>query len=380
MHAQDLSDHVYGKLRARAEASGKPVFALNVGDTFREPPAAARVESLPFAPRLYNYAPVQGEPALREAFAARIARMHGVSLSPDALQVTSGATGGLAVVVQALLDPGDEVLVLAPFWPLGRGLAEARGARAVEVPFYTRLREPGFDVEHELEARITDKTVAIYVNSPNNPTGVALSAAEIDALATVAARHGLWVFSDEAYEELHYGAPPPRVWTHPLLRERTFVLHTLSKGFALASARLGFVHGPEPAMTRIRGMQTYLTYCSPKPMQLAATRMLADPGTDAWLAEARGDYAHAAKRFADVLGVEAPTSGTFLFFDTGPYLRAGETTCAPFLERCADLGLLLTPGTVSGKDFARYARLCFTVAPRERLDEVAETLRSALAR
>jgi N-succinyldiaminopimelate aminotransferase len=370
---------VYGKLAARAGASGHPTFALNVGDTFREPPTLARVETLPFTPRLYNYAPVQGEHALRAAFSQRLHAVHGIEVAPDALQVTSGATGGLAVVVQTLLDPGDELIVLAPFWPLGRGLAEARGARAVEVPFYTRLDEPGFDVEAEIEKHVTARTVALYVNSPNNPTGVALDRSHIDAIARVVARHGLWVFSDEAYEELCYGERPPRVFMHPAIRERAIVLHTLSKGFAIASARLGFVHGPEPAMARIRGMQTYLTYCSPRPMQLAAARMLEDPGTDVWLREARRDYAEAGGRFAEVLGIEAPRGGSFLFFDTTPYLREGETS-TEWLERCADRGLLLTPGGVSGKDYTAYARLCFTVVQIERLDEATAALRAVIER
>ena len=378
IHTSALSDGVYGSLAARAAESGHPVFALNVGDTHREPPCTARVENLPFAPRLYNYAPVQGERALRDAFARRLSARHGVTIDPDALQVTSGATGGLATVVQTLIDPGDDVLVLAPFWPLGRGLAEARGGRAIEVPFYTRLDEPGFDVEAELEARVTPSTVALYVNSPSNPTGVVLETRHIDAIARVAERHGLWVFSDEAYEELVYEGRADAVWRHPRLRERAIVLHTLSKGFAIASARIGFVHGPEPAMTRIRGMQTYLTYCSPKPMQLAAARMLEDPATETWLAEARRAYAHAAQRFADVLGIAAPRAGTFLFFDTAPYLRPDETTAAPFLERCADRGLLLTPGGVSGTAFTRHARLCFTVVPENRLDEAVAALRAVV--
>jgi DNA-binding transcriptional MocR family regulator len=106
--------------------------------------------------------------------------------------------------------------------------------------------------------------------------------------------------------------------------------------------------------------------------------MLEDPATETWLDEARRAYAHAARRFADVLGIAAPRAGTFLFFDTAPYLRANETTATPFLERCADRGLLLTPGGVSGTAFTRHARLCFTVVPENRLDEAADALRAVV--
>jgi aspartate/methionine/tyrosine aminotransferase len=132
-----LSARVYSALLDRARARGGRIFPLQVGDTWRDPPACARAEAQRAAdhPRLHGYAPVLGEPALLDAIEARLRSRHGEVVARDGLQVMLGATGGLAVVVDTLVDPGDEVIVLAPFWPLIRGMIASRGETAVEVPF-----------------------------------------------------------------------------------------------------------------------------------------------------------------------------------------------------------------------------------------------------
>ena len=373
-----MSDRVYTTLGERAARSGRSVHPLHVGDTYLEPYEGARAEAQRTAdrPRLHNYAPVQGEPELREAFVTRLASRHGVSLRPDEVQVVPGATVGVSIAAQVLVDAGDEVLVLAPFWPLVRGVVSARrGATAIEIPFFTRLDEAGFDPERELESRITERTIAIYVNSPNNPTGAVLTEDAHEAIVRVATRHDLWVLSDEAYDELRYdqSARTTPTWCDSRLESRTLVFHTLSKSHGIAGSRIGFVHGPESVMETVRGMQVFASYCAPRPMQFGAVRALREG--DAWVANARALYADAAGAAATALGVRAPSAGTFLFFDTTPFLREGETTCAPFLERCADEGVLITPGHVAGRDYARWARMCFTAEEPEALAEALERVR-----
>src|SRR3990172_10133668 len=204
-----LSDRVYSALAERARSMPGPIYPLHVGDTWLEPLPAARAEAQRTEdhPRLHNYSPVQGEPALLAAIQARLAARYGALVEVERLQIMPGATCGLAMVAAALLDPGDEVLLLSPFWPLIRGILASRGCTPVEVPFYTRLPERAFDPEEALESRITERTAAIYVNSPNNPTGRVLSEDVAAAIGRVAARHGLWVLADEAYEELVSGGP-----------------------------------------------------------------------------------------------------------------------------------------------------------------------------
>jgi N-succinyldiaminopimelate aminotransferase len=375
-----LSASVYSALAERAKARAGRVFALQVGDTWRDPPACARAEAQRSAdhPRLHAYSPVVGEPVLLDALEARLRGRHGVAVPRDGLQVMLGATGGLAVVVDTLVDPGDEVIVLAPYWPLIRGMVASRGATPVEVPFFDRLGAPGFDPEASVARAISPRTAAIYVNTPNNPTGRVIPADVVDAIARLARAHDLWVISDDVYEDLAYVAQPPPVWAHPALRERTIANHSFSKSHALAGARVGYTHGPVEAMRAVRGVQTFKTYCAPRPFQLAAARALAEG--DAWLDETRALYAAAGRRAAAALGVPPPEAGSFLFFDAAPFFRPGEDL-PRFLERCLDdAGVLVTPGAAAGKDYGTFVRLCFTVVPPDELELAMGALGSVFRR
>ena len=363
----------------RSASRSDHVFPLHVGDTYLEPLAAARAEAQLSSERarLHNYAPVQGEPALLDAIIGKVERRSGVTLARDCIQVMSGATVGLGVVCSTLLSPGDEVLLPAPFWPLIRGIIKLQGATPVEVPLYTELDQPDFDPLAALERACTPRTVALYLNSPHNPTGRVLPEAVVAAMAEFAQRHDLWVLTDEVYEDLWFDSQPPSIWARPELRERTIASHSVSKAYGLAGARVGFTHGPEAIMQVIRGVQTFYSYCAPRPMQLGAARALSDG--DEWLADARTRYARAGRMAAQALGVRAPQGGTFLFFDTQPYLRAGEEPMG-FLERCLDAGVMLTPGSAAGQAFERWARLCFTSVPEAELAQALERLKPVLSR
>ena len=352
----------------RARAKNDEIFALHVGDTYRDPVMVARSEAQRTAdhPGLHKYAPVRGEPALIDAFIEYVAKRHHETLDRDRIQVMSGATAGLSIVCQVLLAPGDEVLLPSPFWPLSRGIIATKGATPVQVPFYTRLDEPGFDPEAALERAVTERTVAHYIITPNNPSGRVLSEATIDAMLRVAKRHDLWVLCDEAYEEIYFDRAPGAVWRRPEIRDRAIAFHTLSKTFGLAGARVGLTHGPAEIMGAIAGMQTFHTYCAPRPMQFGAVGALREGA--AWIDESRTLYRDAGGAAADALGVARPEGGTFLFIDVSPYLAPGATDCRDFLDRCADAGVLLTPGASCGADYATWVRLCFTSVPRARLD------------
>lgn len=380
--SEGLSDRVFGTLVARARARGGRVHALHVGDTYLDPLPAAQAEAQRSADtsRLHNYAPVQGEPALLDAIVRHVGRRAGVALDRELVQVMSGATAGIAVVVDTLLSAGDELVLLAPFWPLVRGTSMRRGVKVVEVPFWDRLAAMP-DVETtlaHLETFASPKSAAIYVNSPHNPTGRILSPHHVEALARFAEDHALWVISDEVYEELYFGEAPAPIWMHPRIRPRAVVVHSVSKAYGLAGARVGYAHGPPEAMQAIRGVQTFVTYCAPRPFQLAAARVL-DEG-QGWIADARAHYAELAKKAADAIGVPCPPAGTFLFFDVSRYLHEGESDATGFLERCVDAGVLLTPGSASGRDYGRWVRLCFTTLPPAELDDALRALRGVLGR
>ncbi|MCB9602080.1 MAG: pyridoxal phosphate-dependent aminotransferase [Sandaracinus sp.] len=373
-----LSVGVFSQLGARAQAlqaEGRTVYPLHVGDTWMEPPLVARAESQRTSehPGLHQYAPVQGMPALLDAIERRLQRL-GHPVPRARLQVVNGATSGLSVVTEALLDPGDEVLLPSPFWPLIRGIVAKRGAVAVQVPLWDRL--DAIDIEAALEAAVTPRTKAIYVNSPHNPTGRMLTASQMDAMARVAKRHDLWVISDEAYQDLYFGEAPTPFWAHADVRERYVASHTLSKSYGLAGARIGYLHGCEEAMAAIAAVQLYSTYCAPRPMQLGAARAL-DEG-DAFLARRRDEFGEAGRRTAEVLGVPTPEGGTFLFVDASPYLPSDAEDAMPFLERALEAGVQLTPGGSCGEAYERFVRVCFTSLPLDEHDHALEALRRAL--
>ena len=126
-------------------------------------------------------------------------------------------------------------------------------------------------------------------------------------------------------------------------------------------------------MSAIKSVQTFATYCAPRPMQLGAARAIEEG--DAWLEQTRREYERAGRRAAEALGLPPPDGGTFLFFDAAPSFRDGEGSMA-FLERCLDAGVLLTPGPASGRDYATFARLSFTVEPLAELEDALDRLAS----
>lgn len=375
--AQSLSDRVFGQLVQRSSAVAR-IYPLHVGDTYLEPLQAARAEAQRSAERarLHNYSPVQGEPELLDAIVDKVARRSGVALALADVQVMAGATAAMGVIANALLEPGDEVIVPSPFWPLIRGVVRGRGAVAVEVPLFTRLEEPGFDALAALEAAVTPRTAAIYVNTPHNPTGRQLPAGVLDGIAALAQRHDLWIISDEVYEDVWFGSDAPSsVFARPDFAPRTIATHSVSKAYGLAGARVGYTHGPHAAMQTIRSVQTFYSYCAPRPMQFGAACALREG--DAWLADMRAIYGRAGRAAARALELAEPEGGTFLFFDLKPFLGPKQTA-TELLERCVDAGVMLTPGNACGAAFGDWARLCFTSVAEPELHDALSALRRVL--
>ena len=368
----------FGELVERIQKRKGTLHPLHIGDTWLEPLEAARAENQRAADHrgLHTYPPPRGMDEFIEAVAEHVLERSGVRRERAEIQVMSGATVGLSTVCQAVLMPGDEVLLPSPYWPLIRGMIASRGAAPVEVPLYTRLSDPEFDAEAALEAKVSPRTVAVYVNSPNNPSGHVIGDRVAAALARVAARHDLWVITDETYEDVWFRDEPPSIWARDDIIERAIATHTLSKAYGLAGARVGYTHGPAEVMRTIRGVQTFNIYSASRPMQLGAARALREGG--AWLAKTRETYREAARAASGALGLDCPPAGTFLFFDTAEWLPPGADDAFPFLARCVDAGVLLVPGASCGEAFRTWARLCFTSVPPDELSDALERLRGVM--
>lgn len=372
---QDIAGAVYSALAHRLATHKGEVYPLHVGDTWMEPAEGCRMEDLRVAeyPGMHRYAQPQGMPALIDAIAERVGRRTGVPTGRENVLVTTGATGGLAAVAGAIVAPGDEVLLLAPHWPLITGIVQSFGGVPVDVPFFGAVDSPETAVEAVRERR-TERTVALYLNTPSNPAGRVIPRSWLEALAGWAAREDLWILADEVYEDYVYEGE--HTYTRPLAPERTFAAHSFSKAYGMAGNRCGYIVGPAEAVVELRKIGMHSFYSTPTAAQIAALRVLEGPG-DAWIARAREQYRETGRRVAERLGLEAPLGSTFLFFDVAGHLD--EAGLAGFLERCVERGLFLSPGQSFGP-YATHVRLCFTAAPPDVVERGVEALAPLIGR
>jgi N-succinyldiaminopimelate aminotransferase len=322
-------------------------------------------------PGMHRYAPPQGLPGLLDALVERTRATTGVPVERENLLVAAGATGALGAVAGAILAPGDEVLILAPHWPLISGIVRSFHGVPVRVPFLGRVDSAETAVAAVRERR-TAKTVALYWNTPNNPSGRVIPRPWLEALVLWARSEDLWLIADEVYEDYVYSGE--HIYGLPLAPERTFAAHSFSKAYGMAGNRCGHVVGPREVMAELRKVSTHSFYSTPTASQLAGQAVLAGPGKE-WIARARESYRSVGQRAAARLGVPPPEGSTFLFLDVAD--RLDERGLDGLLEDCVDRGLFVAPGPSFGP-YPTHIRLCFTAAPPEVVERGVEALAAVL--
>ncbi len=375
-HTEAMPGAVFSPIADRLRAVPGGVCPLHVGDTWLPPFSGARMEDLREAdhPGLHRYCETRGIPALVEALVEKVRARNGLRCDPGNVLVTAGATGALGAALGALTSPGDEVLILAPYWPLIRGIVEAFRATPVEVPFYDRVASAD-DAVAAVAERATSRAAVLYVSSPSNPTGRVLREEWLAALAGWAEREGLWLLSDEVYEDYVYGGLPPHVSTARFAPDRTLSVFSFSKAYGMAGNRTGYLVGPEAAITQALKISTHTFYAAPTSGQVAGR--LALEGGAGWIADARECYERVGQAAAERLGLDPPEGSTFLFLDVGS--RLDERGIWGFLEDCVSDGVALAPGPSCGREYGTWVRLCYTAAPPDQVlsavDRVASRLR-----
>lgn len=340
---------------------------LQQGRTVFSPCALPRTwEREEFGIAAHEHAPPAGVPALRGRFAEAASARRGAPVDTDRILVTSGATHAIAVVLHAILRPGDDVLVLSPQWLFATGLVHAAGGVPREVPVFLELAEdPAFDFTAVIERAVGPRTRAIYFNNPNNPTGHRLDEDQVAALAALAERHDLWLIADNAYE--NYDFTPGGfidTATVPGADARTFSVHSCSKTYAMPGARVGHLISPPGCDQVLTKWSLHTLYSVSTAAQFTAYEALTTPQDEL---TARRALAHDAWRLADET-LDIPhtrvSGGLYTFLDLAA-LGGGEE----FIRRCAEQGVGLAPGRVFGAHCDRWARICFTAAPPDTVRE-----------
>jgi arginine:pyruvate transaminase len=356
----------------QAAAAGKDVIVLSVGDPDIETPPAV-IESAIRAMRTgdTHYTETAGRPALRAAVAARHAARTGQAVNADNVIVLGGTQNSLFVASLLLAGPGDEVIALDPMYATYPATIRASGATLVPVPtpeardFHTDLAL--------IEAAITPRTRAIFVATPNNPSGVVLGDAEADGLADLARRRGLWLVSDEVYAGLAEGGRVPSLGAR--LPDQVLTVASLSKTHAMTGWRCGWLVGPKDLIAHAHDLAQCMLYGLPGFVQEAAVTALAMAGE---AEAAMRDYCNRRSEIlssglAGVPGIRAfrPQAGMFMLIDVrGTGLSGAEFV--PGLYRAEGVSVL--DGSVFGRETAGCVRASFAVEEAQ-LQEAARRIR-----
>lgn len=315
---------------------------------------------------------------LREEIAAYMENSFGLQYSAsNEMIVTVGASQALDIALRAVVDPGDEVIVIEPSFVSYIPLVNLAGGKGVAVQ---TKKENDFKVTPaELEEVITHRTKAIILCSPNNPTGTMLNEQDLEAIATVAKNHDLVIISDEIYAELSYDEKFVSFAAIEEMRERTILISGFSKGFAMTGWRLGFVCAPKELTEAMLKIHQYAMMCAPTMAQFAAIEALKHGNED--VNEMRKSYRRRRNYFVQSLneiGLECHTpGGAFYAF---PSIERTGLTSEQFAERLlVEEKVAVVPGNVFGQSGEGHIR-CSYASSMEQLQESIKRMKRFLER
>ncbi|GAA3649479.1 pyridoxal phosphate-dependent aminotransferase [Streptomyces chitinivorans] len=356
---------VFAEMSALAVRTG----SINLGQGFPDTDGPEQVREAAVRAlrdgRGNQYPPGPGVPELRDAIAGHQRRFHGLEYDPDTeVLVTAGATEAIAAALLALLEPGDEVIALEPYYDSYTACVAMAGGTRVPV---TLRPSPGpgpayrLDLD-ELRDAVTGRTRLILLNTPHNPTGTVLTREELTAIAALAVERDLLVVTDEVYEHLVFEGEHVPIASLPGMRERTVSISSAGKTFSFTGWKVGWVAGTPELVSAVRSAKQYLTYVSAGPFQYAVAEALALP--DSYYTELREDLRAKRDLLADGLtraGFEVfrPAGTYFVTTDIRPLGESdGVAFCRALPERC---GVVAVPNAVfydhaaQGAHFVRFA-------------------------
>jgi len=352
------------------KASGRRIIGLQVGDPdFATPQPVMDVALKAMQAGLTHYAPSRGFPDLRLAAATKLSRDNGVSYDPqNEILITHGGIHAYYLAMQSILNPGDDVLIPDPSWATHANMTTMLHGNVIRVP---APAENGFIPFFESwQKALTPKARVIVLNYPSNPTGAYPTREYLQKLQDFAAEYNLWIVSDEVYENLYYGEKPASAAAFAGANERTILVSSLSKTYAMTGWRVGYLTAPAPIIENaLKASQNSITCVAPF-VQKAAAFALTDPIIQQSAAEMRAAYARRRDlvlRIAHELESEkvlvTPPQGAFYFFlDFRPLKMTSLEICERILE---EAGVGLVPGSAFGEQGEGFVRMTIAASDED---------------
>jgi aspartate/methionine/tyrosine aminotransferase len=371
---------VFEKYRTKMLDFGPDLVRFHIGDSYLPPvyPLPIDQKFLDEFKDFSRYGNTFGIENLREVLSRKVVEDNQLEVLSQNILVTTGATNALSVAVHSLLEPGEEILVLTPCWPIFPGIVHSAQATIVEVPFYMALYDnPDINIMEHLERYITNRTVAIYLNTPNNPSGKVLTHPQLKQVAEIARKYNLWIISDEAYDGLTFDNHDHiSIATLPDMFQQTISVFTFSKIFMFAGLRLGYAVGNEDLIVNMNKILVHQIYSS----TIITQQMMIEPvkKRHQWMGRVQHHYQQLRDQFIRQSGLSIikPEATYFVFFSIKEYLKGRKYE--DVINACFDEGVSVAPGFDFGKDFALYLRVCFTGESPDRLEIGANRLRKIL--
>lgn len=387
-HMQESATLKMAKISRELKAQGLDIIDLSIGEPDFDTPQHIKDAAKRAIDQGYtHYTPVPGYPELRKAIAAKLKRDNKLDYTPEQIVVSTGAKQSIANVVLSLINPGDEVLLPAPYWVSYSAIADLAEGKSIEIP---ATLETNFKVTPaQLERHITDRTRLIIFSSPCNPTGSVYSHDEMQALAQMLVKYpDVYVICDEIYEFINYtGQPHTSLASFAGIKDRVITVNGFSKGFAMTGWRLGYIAAPlwiAQACDKMQGQITSGTCSIAQMAGVAAATESLQPTYD-MVAEFRKRRDLVYGLLKEIPGIKAnlPDGAFYFFFDISSFFgkKHGDTV----IKSAEDMsGYLLREGQiglVNGEAFGdpNCIRLSYA-ASEDKLVKVCTRLKEALAK
>ena len=368
------------------KAAGKDIISLSLGEPDFNTPDFIKDAAIEAVNQNYNsYTPVDGYAELKEAICTKFKRDNGLTYQPNQIVVSTGAKQSIANIAQVLLNPGDEVLLPAPYWVSYSAIAILSEAKFVEIP--SSIDNDFKITPAQLEAAITPKTKMVFFNSPNNPSGSMYSEAEYRALAAILENYPqIYILSDEIYEHINYGAKNFSFAAIENMYDRTITVNGLAKAFAMTGWRIGYIGAPQwiaKACTKMQGQITSGANCIAQ--RAAITAVLAPISKIKYMVDEfkiRRDIVVGLLREIEGFKVNVPEGAFYVFPDISAFF--GKTIDGITIENANDFSLFILEkanvATVTGEAFGAPKCIRMSYAASElQLREAIKRIKKALS-